>query len=812
MNFWPGYSRAVPIGCGLALALVSYSLQASAQEKPAESATVAEQQGDYSKGFALLRQMGLPDSSKATYGNLRGGDTRLGVSPDRESWDSIARQHNLKGNAWGLGEAGGNQEVIAENLRLIPLNSPGKGTSPSDQEFPNPYPIQFSALKPSELAEDAKRMLQGLKSKNDLRSGHYGQILLFSAHLASHGLTKEANQIAGRLFALADDPAIILGEAINSLADSKYEEAVDRLLASKSTPADWQAFEKELQKVIAQFGADWKLAPAVQRVALEAKKRSGKPPSIAGLSADDRKLADELAEAMWTGSRGYDFGIWVIKNEPTKVPALDRIRDRGLGTFPLLVSLLKDDYPTRTDHRALRGMGGGDFFEFGSGNDSPEEARKKAYDHMRRPASRGEIAACLLNQALPSGDTENGMPRAFPPDQLPEEALKFYKANKDKTPAQLALLYLKNGNRFQTQLASSYVLQEKSEENLAAVEAFLMDDPVEHFDQSMLRELLKAREKNGAAFLEKYRKAIESGKKTDPGAYYPGREQQVIERIKEILEEIKEVQDGISGKTAAQIAEEVLGGKRAWKSAKRVFEGALSREVPEKRIELVLDITLSQKEVMEKMEILGMLVSGRAEGPAPYGAAPALDPKRFKDKWSKLLADHTQLDPEMADSAGVETIGGASALMIELVYGSGNAMEQLFPSPFVALGEKIEGIWRTRAEARLAGKAEADIPKLPSASEVSAERKQELSTKLASAKPGELPAILATVTDSEILALAEETSFNANLLPIAHQVKSLKLEGFGADSAKKAEKWKGKPLDNELIDTVEGLEIGRAHV
>ncbi|MDD5349805.1 MAG: hypothetical protein PHQ12_06305 [Chthoniobacteraceae bacterium] len=737
---------------------------------PCQGAPSAAEPPAMEKGFALFARLGLPDSANAAYVGI-GYDDQFSADGNA-GWGEFARQLGLSGNAWLLKEKGKPDRFVVDNARLVEA----KG-------------IQS---KPADLAADVQKIMLSLSKEeggdSDSDSARAGCLLLFAAQLRTHGMTAEADALASRLFEQTDASRVV-SAAVNVLANAQYLDAHDRFLAA---PNGWQAFQKDLETLEARFGADWQLHGPVVRLLSIVKRRNAPPPALPGLAPGDQALAAELAAAGDFDGDGRSLWLLFPENGENK-HIIGRIQARGMQAFPLLIALLNDDYPVRI--QANRFVDG-EYFP----PDAPREERERGlFNRMPRPVTRGEIAALLLESVIPRKQDENQPRHALPPARLAEAARRFYAEHKTQPPGQLALLYLREGNRNQQRAAASLLLREKTEEALAAVERHLLENAASNPDFGLLREWARARGAQARPALENYRKAIEAETERFDAAYRES-----------LVNQVKDIEESISGITAKQILDEVVAGKRRWQAAQGTCWEALQREEPENAVGLLLGAALAEKDETLQAEFLGGIVQLERHilGKTAAGKQPVLfDPLRHAGEWRRLLDAQTPVTAPMWEGLNA-TQGSMAAFQMEVIYGKPpGGME-----PYVltaALGAKGSGVFRERAEARLAGKPENELPALPSAAGVSADRKKALAGTLISAPGDQLPGAIAGLSLSELLALDNnpDPQLSARLLPLSLRVNTVRVEGLSPEAAAPCQAWKGQPLTREKVDAF--LALGR---
>jgi hypothetical protein len=772
---------------------------------------------DYSKGFDMFYKLGLPDCQKAGYVKLdvvNGGDF---------SGSYALYSMRLAGNAWLIEEKDGTGRFIADNCRVIEVRDYEKFA----KERAGGFDLMALAgdgapmgkWTKASLKDDVQKTLDAVKkfggNKNERSSleysDGYGALLLMAVHFHRQGFANEANEIVGALFEMAGNPKKVIQQALHQLADGQYNDACDRFFKAR----DWKAFGADLDALLGKFSADWKNAPAVKRLADAVKRRASQTqaPEVAGegLTAEDTALAGELANS--TGGERMMYGEnWLMAESPPailkKSGVIERIQVRGLKSIPLLLALLKDDYLTAIDpHR----FGVGRSYSFG-GDDSEmsDEMIERAYANLRRPASRGEIAAALLRALLPRSEQ---MDETEDRAALYDEAQKWLAKLKDKSPIEIARVYLSDGDETQKHSAIERLTKTADEKDIAAIEKYLIDSVKEEnsgFGINSVQQYVMARGPKARDFLEKYAAAFkeQSGKQKDATrGPFP------VEDLDKMIDGLKEM---TSDKSARDVLAEIASGKKSVEQAATALFSKLGKEKPDDVVGLILGAAVDAPDVAGRGALLQLVLyapmamaqlgAGNAAQPGDAGE-PKLDIKAHVELWRKLL-DDTRKSDETFDEWSGTSIGDTAASYIEMLYS--REQYQTYAQIGATLGTRILEPLRKRARARLDGKAE--IPAWPAASDVTAQRRKEIADQLTAAGEDALPKLLAALTPSEILALSEEKSapLAAKLRNVAHRVTEVKVATGNAAEDEKARKWKGEMLTKEKIEAL--FSAGKAMV
>lgn len=613
-----------------------------------------------------------------------------------------------------------------------------------------------------------------------------GVLFLFATFAWQNGKVQEANALAGRLFTLVGDSRKVIVAALNVMADGQLAATATDF----SKTGDWTAYHAAVTALLKKYPAGWRQAGGVKLLAsrLQARIAMSEPPAVtgAGLGEEDFKLAAALAsETNQAGPQMWDGQLWILpqpkamrlmKNDSV----ISRIKARGTQSIPLLIALVSDETlcPLR---RNDIGMSSYTSYSSSDASKSEEERAQLIYNQLDRPVTRGEIARTLLMPLCPRVENTRQSEGESTPEEMIESVGKVYEAVKNLPPAALAQYFLKNGDQNQKQAAISILLEGDVETNAPVIEAFLLTPPDDESEgmrmgNGLAQQYVQKRGEQAAEFVEKYaamRKKVELPSSMADNAEYVKRlEKQAENEIKTLRALVKKPDLAEAVAALANVDDENGGSMVAYAT----FEN----QPPAKTLPLLLAAAVKATNVASRVRILGMMpmlrYSGMQESMEEGEQDEAVDPdgmplamKQFAGKnqlsigthiadWKLLLSD-TRAVPggRRAGGAYEMTVADLVATSIESLYGDISAMEQYErhggvgnPRPEVAM--KIS---RARAAARLAGKPEDQLPKMPSTDDVSAERRKVVEADIRKATPATLGALLDTLTDAEVLYLHE---------------------------------------------------------
>ena len=785
---------------------------ARAQVAPSPSNGVSV--GDYSGGFAKYYQMGLPDVRGAKYVrlNVYNGDLA------RESMQMY--ELDLGGNAWLLGEENGRGRFVMNPGRACDVLD----YKPLRGQKPGAAGPAAGVWQEADLARDVAKTVSFLekkveeRSENDwtFRQNGYGYLLLLAVHYHAQGHAREAARICDLLFEHAGDFRVVLVQALNVLADIQYEEASDRFAAS----GDWAAYRADLEALLARYPLGWQARPAVERLAekIRARLEAPAPPPLTGddLSDEDRRIANELAEAGPAPAVSRDLLVL-----PDSAPAdgsegpahpLARLRARGLASVPLLLALLKDEHLTRMDRRSL-GDGSSRIYLESSSGAIPDELMDRLYESLRRPLTRGELAARLLRPLLATGgDREYG---AADRDALYEDAKAWYAEHRNQTPLELARYYLAEGQDSQQRAAIQYLLAHGAEEDWRALEKLLLERAGDGWmrDSTMVTLYVTRRGPAARGFVERYEAALRNEPGEDASS---SRQPEMDEQADRFLKNLRQL---ASGETLEEFVQKMAGGDEPFEEWFGLLWQRISQEKPDVALVALLKAVPRAPDARTAGELLGLVrvVGGSFRRPQEGEAGDPLRPADHAELWRAVLADQRAIE-EPDELSGV-TLGDQAACVMEMVY----AEQPMLPREGITyfdLGTRITDLMRRRAEARLEGKSGADLPELPSAERVTAERRSELAAIFGMGGPEDVPRKLSGLNNDERLALAElaedDAELNAKLRPASLLIGDARFFGLAEEETASWKEVIGKPLDADLVrraleETRQAVAGGRPH-
>lgn len=678
-----------------------------------------------------------------------------------------------------------------------------------------------------------------------LRSdGPAGSLFLLAAFAWQNGKVDEANLLVNRLFELLGNSRKVIVGALNIVADSQLAATTDAF----RTSGDWTAYHAAVSDLVKKYPTGWRQAGAAKLLAdrLQARAALKDPPPVAGegLDDEDRKLAAALVSetnaptatmSMWGGQ------LWILPPPRTARPAgmagtkdetaIGRIVARGVKSIPLLIALASDNTlcPLRRNEVGLSV-----YQSYSEDSRQSDAERAEAlYSMMDRPLTRGEIARSLLTPLCRRDENaEQAMFGRGGAEEFSTDGVKeMYAAIKSLDAAALPKYFLEKGDPNQKQAAVGYMLQNDVESNAPVIEAFLLTPPSDESGQMMMymgggmaQQYVQKRGDKAADFVEKY---AAMRQKVELPAGMADNEDYVKEMKKQAEREIKSLRAMVKKQDLAQAISELANAGNENEAMMTAYT-TLSKQKPEVAVPALLSVAVKTTNAAVRARILQQMpmlrYSGMQESMEESMAAGAeVDGeavmRNFANKnrlnigtnaadWKLLLADTRAMPAQglFGMPGGEWTIADVAASSIEALYGDITAMEQFGRRPGVGnlKPEIMFKITRDRAAARLEGKAEEQLPKYPTADDVPAERRKAIEAEAVKAKPAEMKALLAKLTDAETLYFAELESENADVrkatAPLSRIIGSVKTPAdLPAEEAAKLRKLEGAAVSTNAI-------------
>lgn len=853
--------------CFYAVQATDKQLSATASDKKASPA----QTKDYSRGFTKFYQFGLPNVKDAKY-------VKLSLFPVPFNGSDMFRyQAKIQGNAWLVSEdkKSGKAKLVVRNGALMEIYDQQKlirelNKKKKDSNNPLSYINMMDGKlsgrwEKTSLKKDTKRIIEylrnGLKKKNFWAGESCGIWFLFAIHIYSKGMKAEANELTELLFEVGKSKRKVILQALNALADSQYEAAYAEFRADHN----WKKYAESIDELMKRFRKGWKKTPGMKKLSvLLHKQLDGKGGTLPkSLSDADMKIIYSMNNVYFSVFAGRGGRLWSIsaiaksgnnENTKKKPDIISKITVRGMKSVPMLIALLGDDHLTGIDRNAL--ANNIDSFSnrvFRSSSNSDNDA-DEIFKKLNRPLTRGELARKLLNviviRDLETDDDGREIIEESDEDDTPEFkelAEKWYKTNKDKSDDEIALLYLKEGNRPQKQQAVSLLLANKQKSAYKDIEKFLLETPRPEYgnegkDKLAIKYVGK-RGKEAKEFAEKYIKLLDPDgeiqaqaaekkqssskkKKNDKNGMYTGGNNPDKWRDKQILHTIEQLRDLSSDESVEDIINSLLSGKKELN--KRISFAVMNRlrmsdKTTDDKIKLLLKAALGyadKKKGVDAADFIRksymvsmpknsaysqmMMFYSHGINEIPEKIIPA-DPAKNGKLWKKLLASKI-LVGEYGMNAPM-TVGEISAIYAEMIYagkkekvgfGTLNLLRQAF-------GKKFSNLLIERNMARFTGVPRKKLPPIPSISKLSKDALKKKTAEVTAEveKASDLKKCLDSLSFEKLLilkkAVADNKKLDEKLMPSANRVVEIKTS---LKSASEFKKYKGKPISTKMVDEI----------
>lgn len=609
-----------------------------------------------------------------------------------------------------------------------------------------------------------------------------GRSLLFAVQLRAAGETALANELAGALFNLTVDKALVVDAAVTQLADAEFQRAGEKFFSDYN----WGGYAGELKRLRGKYPRGWKDGPAVGLLIARLEQRAAgaapPKPALPGLELkpaaldalqrllsvpakpelSDEQLAKRFEvdlEEIPAGQRAAllarmrshlrdlgsesSEGLWLLEeadSEPGERSALDELKAMKMDGLLALAAVATDEtlvpIPKSTN----------DSYSSDE-SDDPQER----YMALRRPQSRGELAVELLKAALP-GDYDEA-----DAEELRDAAIAFWRKHHKSGPIALATAYLTEGQGYQVQLAASYLAESEDPAAHAAFEkAVLAADNVTIFLNDVNR-YLSARGPAAAEFFRAFAKMVrETTAGADATDEYEARQAQQMEQML-VAMGVKvgsvSLPELIDAALKAPAAGE--GPENGSMSPILGLTNALGN-VPTGECLKTFAAKMGAATPQQLMEIHYLLINKVADFNDEEGSQAEPLAKEILELWRPMTTDQRKLPEgnltERLQSLGCETLGDSASIVVELAaFPAGlRSLQQINAvsgSPAAAMA-----ILRGRVEALVSGKEPAPWP---AAANVSAQRTKELESELGGLKAAEIGGYVARLKLDEQLALAE---------------------------------------------------------
>ena len=806
---------------------------------------------DYAAGVKKMFELGLPDVRQAKY---------VLVESDSGQWDAnrmVNQSLKISGNAWlleartnGSAVVVVNETVVAEVMPRHVAESRLKARLEAVAAKVNPgQPLDAARLADLEGHEEAvaameerSRTLTGRWQEADLKGdiGHLLEYLqqpggrrdyefqqsaarwfLLAAHLHSRGQSAAANQLISLLFEKAGDSRKVIGAAMSQIADEQYR----KVYAGFEQGGTWAEYLSGMEVLLGRFGAAWRNAPLVERVAGLVRRQLGQKsaPALpgAGWSEEDVRIATLLGQSNAVVSQQHRvfFGPgWLASLGPRPsqrrpLGPLELIRQRGGQVVPLLAALLQDEWLVRTRNGVSQRYSSPDL----DGDTLTAEEVDVRLEDFAQPWSRGQIARRILEPLVLTRDTPSNRNSKPTVDELARKSRAWAAQHKTDTRSELLRQLLGEGRRE----ALDLLMNSPEPLDRAAVELYLMRTNKLVESLPLVTEYARQQGATVKPFLRTYvaevtrlQSLLSAWELAHPDAE---RDNQ-WEAQRQV--ELKTLEDLSSDQTAEQMLREMTSPatKSDHRQRERIsmaLDAKLAQEDPGDALTLLLQACLRSQDdalVEALLEVAGRLKPAPI-GPASSAGAPPSKPREFKveqhaELWRQVMAQQRTTRSER-QYLGQDSISfrASVASLIDDFYGGPEAPHEMARLDVArTLGAKTYEVTVQRALARLTGKSDAQLPGYPDRTKVSQERLAQIGELLRQSTQENQHEIAGRLSLDERMALpdlvAADTKLNEKLVPGSHFIQTVEMSLTDESLTRLCLALKGKALDRKSFEAL----------
>lgn len=749
-----------------------FSLTGWAQEPAEPKETVP----DFSRGFEMLKALGLPDVKGAAWGKFETERGYLGRLEDDLEDLEVA----LSGGGWRFpGEeksgdlimGGGTDRQSVRFKRKVGVIGKIFGSGANRDDGGGGV---LGTWTPAEVSGDAKAIVRGLTrfktkladpdpfSTGVLPSSHSGDysmmtnLLILACQFHENGFVTEANQLAEAIFSLHRDPSSVIDGVVTLLANKELAVLTKRF----GEDYDWTVYANGLQELTKKYPRGWSKLGAVRILLPKVEARSSgqeipvpaldgvtfSPEVLAHFAAltqpqemkepdDPKALAarlgvdlESIPEEMWEevlsqfldedadGSGASLPAAWPLMGPSEKVEnasPFEALSAMKMDGVIALAALVTDETLMPQVTRHS--------YRFGVGFDPSETLVAKAereYQSMKRPITRGEAARQFLTAALP--DRASEFPE-YSPEELQEHAVDWWKTHKDAAPLELAREYMLEGGSSQKIEIAGWLAKEGSAEAGKVMEDALFSSDSLLEMASELEAYLRVKKKEGKGLFEKYAEGLrdEVASGADDGF---GRGSFALRRAGGVEGFLKQLEVHVTALKPEDLVKDVLAGDMEAETAVELLNKLLEEE-PREHTAVLLEAAGKLEASKDRVAFLeGMLSLQYTDDGEPIRVLTAEEwttmLAQTRAHWVALIEDTRALGSEYYSSNG--TVRDLAGLAMESL--SGEDTLKAVPL-WEMMGPEFGELLSKRSAARLAGE---DIPKYPDPSQVDETRRGEI--------------------------------------------------------------------------------------
>lgn len=785
---------------------------------------------DFSRGFEMLRDLGLPSAEEAQPMLIRQGWGQTSHdNPTLWVWERpgtgdepvlvLSQTLELPADHVPAGPAGMDAGHDADIHRMMMNHGSDRPAAAGIARLLRaPAPEQRISLEMTdqEMADAARKVIEALGDSqfDTWRIGETVELLsrslLLAAQLDERGSTDAANGLAAAVLGTPAGAELVIGGAVTLLADTAYALALEEFFAS----GDQEAWRAALEGLLGRYSRGYANEAVVRMIADDAaaalEAAADQPDEAASLAQQwraaplDEAAREYLATAVavprqsWIGySTVADEGAvpWIL--DPSLAEATDplgQLLARGADALPVLLALTGDSSPTPNPADMTRASQG--FFS------SPQDAATRAFtlynEAMPRPATVAELAAALVLAALPAGG-ERGR-RAPRPGEL-EGLVSAWLAPLDPSDmAALAETYLNEGSDTQRVAAFSVMLRAPEPERIERIEEYLLELRPRRTAQPMLMNYLRSRGPDGAEFLDRYRALIEEEVSGADDSYFA--EEWGLQRglfraapSREIERQLTLLDNLVGDVDFAGLLDQATDMESFSRDYVTMLGDAAVRLAAEEAAGLWLNATLARESPGARLRMLGL-------GPRILSTHEPDD--ELRESWLRLLDDdsiHITPEEHGGDGEHGTSLAHAAAMVVLQLQEPDTYIDYgRFQRLSIVLGEEgMKDVMMARARRLLNGDAAGPWPDedLPPPAEVAA-----LIERLDALEPHEVAAAVEDLAVGEKLALMAHDEPLEAFDRASRLIGNLHLHEAHAALLPELADWPGKPLTLDMVESL----------
>jgi len=798
---------------------------------------------DYTEAFQKIIDLGFPDAKGAKYVNLTFAEKE---TKRRVSYNRIKIER--KGNAWilppqdpksptrvAIYDANLTAKVASKEKRNLIVRL---FAGDDDKTRNGILKAEWTEIDP---AEEVKTIIEQLE--NDAQISQVfdadrwsydrssldllGKLLMTACHLHRAGHPVEGNKLARVILTRAPYPFKVIDHVIEQLAEKEYQVLLDSLYSNP----DWKTFLAGIRQLKTKYPRGWSDQPGlnilIPQVIDFIAKGEEKIQPFKGTKLNPKITAtlEHLLTSIKPGERlmAYAPSCWLINplgeiesdyNQSGPGPAwVTAMITKGLDSLPSLIAASADATLIAAPFSGGSRNDQNSWNSFDSGQGSNGDLA--VFDQMNRPCSRGEVVRAILINAFPAGSLDWS---SLSPEEFQLSAYDWWTENKGKSATELAMLYLKNGDRQQNPIAIQVMLARGDLASFSAIEDFILNSDSLFSTTDLAKQYLQKRRAKGKKFYESYLAAL-----TEQIAERYSDEDSK-ERYQEYLEKAKtSLSILVNEVSPAKIMAEISSGKQSVEKGFQMLQVAMGEDACRENLDILIPFIAKLEKTEDRLQGLRQLQQWAYQGTPREAYTPSEEEGELNDfqKKSRQLAhthfnhwlvllkrkDSLEVPPEiLSNFQSPPSEAHLAASTINSIY----FPETSYRLQAINLIATSEEVWTLLLERIETFTTTGEIPALPDSELVAKDRQEALLAKLKSLPARELIAYRKTLAISERMALseiiAELEEIPKNLTALANICQSIDWSRGGGVSAVTRKKIENtlleKELDASLIETI----------